>query len=376
MIDIGKILKRAWHILWSYKVLWIFGVLLALTTGGAGGGGGSGSGFHYGGSSNYNPNYQPGPFWTSVNNWFQQNIYPFFTALDQHITTFIWIGVGLLLAILVVAVILTFIRYVSEAAVIRMVDDHEKSGAKVGFKQGWRMGWTRAAFRLWLIDLVISLPVIAFLLLMGLLGLGIYLSVKNGMGSTIGIAVSAIGCMVLFVSIVIIVMIFLALLRPFFARTAVLENIGVRAAFRRGWQVIRRNWKSAALLWLVVAGIWIGSWLVSIILLIMLIPVFLVTGVLGLVVAAIPGLAAFGVTSLLSSGPLAWIIAAIVALPFFLLVLLSPLFLIGGWVQVYTSSVWTLAYREMMALEQLAGVPAAGTGEAPGPVEGSSGNRA
>ena len=29
MIDIGKILKRAWHILWNYKVLWIFGILLA-----------------------------------------------------------------------------------------------------------------------------------------------------------------------------------------------------------------------------------------------------------------------------------------------------------------------------------------------------------
>ena len=29
MIDLGKIIKRAWHILWNYKVLWIFGILLA-----------------------------------------------------------------------------------------------------------------------------------------------------------------------------------------------------------------------------------------------------------------------------------------------------------------------------------------------------------
>ncbi len=34
MINIGKILKRAWHILWNYRVLWIFGILLAITAGG------------------------------------------------------------------------------------------------------------------------------------------------------------------------------------------------------------------------------------------------------------------------------------------------------------------------------------------------------
>ena len=37
MIDFGKILKRAWHILWNYRILWIFGILLAITTGGGGG---------------------------------------------------------------------------------------------------------------------------------------------------------------------------------------------------------------------------------------------------------------------------------------------------------------------------------------------------
>ena len=33
MIDFGKILKRSWYILWNYRVLWIFGLLLALTVG-------------------------------------------------------------------------------------------------------------------------------------------------------------------------------------------------------------------------------------------------------------------------------------------------------------------------------------------------------
>ena len=31
-MDHTKILKRAWHILWQYRVLWVFGFILALTT--------------------------------------------------------------------------------------------------------------------------------------------------------------------------------------------------------------------------------------------------------------------------------------------------------------------------------------------------------
>ena len=42
MIDIKSILKRSWKILWNYKVLWIFGILLALTAGGNAGSSNSG----------------------------------------------------------------------------------------------------------------------------------------------------------------------------------------------------------------------------------------------------------------------------------------------------------------------------------------------
>ena len=93
------------------------------------------------------------------------------------------------------------------------------------------------------------------------------------------------------------------LLRPFITRTAVLENVGVGESFRRGWHMVRSNLKSAALLWAVMIGLWIGSWLGTIILIVMLIPVFILTGITGLVVAVIPGLAAFGITSLFASGP-------------------------------------------------------------------------
>ena len=40
-MNYGDLLKRAARMTWRYKVLWIFGILLALTAGGGGGGGGS-----------------------------------------------------------------------------------------------------------------------------------------------------------------------------------------------------------------------------------------------------------------------------------------------------------------------------------------------
>ena len=88
MIDIGKILKRAWHILWNYRILWIFGILLALThAGGSGGNSSSGSG----GNSNYNfngSNGNPGidwnssPFLRGLYNWFQAE-YPAAGAVSR-----------------------------------------------------------------------------------------------------------------------------------------------------------------------------------------------------------------------------------------------------------------------------------------------------
>ncbi|MFH1523795.1 MAG: hypothetical protein ABIF04_02425 [Chloroflexota bacterium] len=360
MIDIGKILKRAWHILWNYKVLWIFGILLVITGGSGGGNGGGGNtGYQFSGG-NGNGNYNPA--WVQqLTDWFQQNIAPWFAHPERYISTFIWIGVGVLLFILIVSAISAIIRYVSETAVIRMVNEYEQTGTKVGFKQGWKMGWSRAAFRMWLINLILSLPAIIFALLLLGLGVAVYFGVSNGSRVTAvtGI-VAAIGCAFLFIFAFVILMVFLGLLRHFFVRVAALENAGVGESFRRGWQMFKSNWKSAALMWLVMLGIGIGLTIAMIIVFFLLIPVYAILLIPAAIVAVIPGLVAFGITSIFSSGLLAWIIGGLVAIPFFLLVLSAPLTLIGAWVQIFDSSVWTLTYREMKALEgiALAEVPA------------------
>ncbi|NTU76002.1 MAG: hypothetical protein HGA86_07765, partial [Anaerolineaceae bacterium] len=176
MFNIGKILKRSWQILWSYRVLWIFGLLLALTMGGNGGGSSNSSSRNQFSPEN-NANFQrviseDAPQWVrDMGDWVVNDVEPLFTQPEQHIGTFVLIGLGFLLFILVVSAIAALVRYPSETAVIRMVDEYEQSGTKMKFGQGWKMGWNRRAFRLWVIDLIMAVPALLLVLIIGAVGL-------------------------------------------------------------------------------------------------------------------------------------------------------------------------------------------------------------
>jgi hypothetical protein len=357
MIDFGKILKRAWHILWNYKVLWIFGILLALTVGsrGGGNGGGGNSGYQFNGNGYQGVTPSTNPTVQELNQWFQQNIEPLGQYPAQHIATFVWIGVGILLFILIVSAIIALIRYPSETAVIRMVDEYERTGTKVGFKQGWKLGWSRRAFRMWLIDLITGLPILLFVAILVGSGAAVYFSVTsaNHAAAVTGV-VAAIGCLLIFILAFILLAILISLLRPFFIRTAALENTGVGDSFRKGWEMFKHNWKSAGLMWLIMLGIGIGFGIAGLIIFFLLIPAYIVLALPAAIVAAIPGAIALGITSIFSSGLLAWIIAILVALPFFFLIVFAPLTLVSGWYMIYESNVWTLTYREMKVLESVA----------------------
>ena len=76
----------------------------------------------------------------------------------------------------------------------------------------------------------------------------------------------------------------------------------------------------------------------------------LVTGLLGALVAAIPGLLLVGLFSLFLNGYLPWIAGGLFVLPLFFLVAFSPWILLSAWEKVFTSTVWTLTYREIKAL--------------------------
>jgi hypothetical protein len=56
---------------------------------------------------------------------------------------------------------------------------------------------------------------------------------------------------------------------------------------------------------------------------------------------------------------LAWVLGIVFVLPLFFTIAFSPWLLLGSWQAVFTSTVWTLTYREIKAL------PAAVTVEEP-----------
>lgn len=352
MIDISKILKRAWHILWNYRILWVFGFLLAVTAGG--GGGGSNSGARFGGESTDQFRWQnPPEVVTEAQQWFQQNVEPLFATEQRAIETAIWIGVGILIFALIVGALTALVRYPTETAVIRMVDDYEQTGNKVGFRQGWKMGWNRSAFHLWLIDLLLGLPVFLFVLILMAAGVGLYFSLENTPDPSLPAILAVIGLGMLVFTIFVLGMILLGLLSHFFKRAAVLEGTGVFASIRRGWQMFKTNWKSAAVMWLVMLGVHIATVIAGIVLFLLLIPILIITIVAGVVVAAIPGLLVYLLFTLFAPQWMAILAGVLAGLPLFGIVGFAPISVLGGWVKVFESSIWTLTFREFKAMENL-----------------------
>lgn len=356
-MDPVKILKRAWYILWSYRALWVFGLILALAAGSASSHGSNNSNYRYNQSRGQNQQVTPQgmqeafkEFQSEVHKFFEQGI-PQADISGRALTTFLWVIGAFILVMMVIGIVVAIARYVSETAVIRMVDEYEASGNKMTVRQGFRIGWSRTAWRLFLINLIVNLPAIALVLVLLITGVGIYFAWVNGTANFA--AFSTVATIVLaFISIfvVVILSIVLRLLRNFFWRVSVLEDIGVRESLRRGFAFVLENWKNVGLMWLVMIGLGIVWAVASIILIIVTIPVVIVTAVIAVLAVALPFLLFVGIFSTFLTSWLPWIAGALFVAPLFFTIAFSPWLLLGSWQSVYTSTVWTLTYREIKAL--------------------------
>jgi hypothetical protein len=346
-IDLTKILKRSWYILMDYRTLWIFGVLLALTAGGGnainlgrGGGGSSGRPSpSQGGSGNFPPNIDVVPQLDSI---FQNGI------PQGTINLLIGIGIGLICLVLFVSLIFAIIRYVSETAMIRMVDNYETSEEIVGFRKGWRLGWSRSAWRLFIINLIVKLPTIFILAFLIATGVVVFILFTTG-NTTVAITslVITIGVIFLLGFLVFIIQTLLNVLRHFFWRACVVENAGVIQSIKLGFSMVRHNLKEVALLWLIMIGLGIAYGLLYIFILLFMFPVILLIGMAGFLVGTLPGLLVAGVSALFIPSPWNWVIGGVLLLIILFFFLSLPGLLISGWKQTFRSNVWTLAYREL-----------------------------
>ena len=355
-MDPIKILKRAWHILWSYRALWIFGLILALA--GAGSFGGNNSGYQFGGNEQqYNQGVHPEDLPRSFREGIDELRKLFNEGSQaagitlQELSALLWIAVAFILIILIVSILMAIARYVSETAVIRMVDEYEGTGSKMTVGRGFRIGWSRASWRLFLINLIVSLPAILLVALLIISAVIIYMTIVGGKEAfAIVSVVTMIGVVFLAIFAVVILSIVLRLLRQFFWRVCVLEGAGVGESLRRGFLMVRDNWKNVGLMWLVMLGLGIAWAVASFILAIITIPIVIITVIIGAIVVAITALLLVGILSLFIGGPLPLIVGILFVLPLFFVIAFSPWILLASWQAIYTSSVWTLTYRELKAL--------------------------
>ncbi|MBL7062673.1 MAG: hypothetical protein ISS49_00510 [Anaerolineae bacterium] len=332
-MDHIKILKRAWETTWRYRALWVFGIILALTAGGVRGsgpqatfGGGNGNG-----DGNFPP---PGDFYV-----------PEISA--QIVGVLIALGVALACVAVFLIIAATIARYVAETALIRLVDDHEETGEQRSVREGFRMGWSRTAFRLFLIKLLTGLPVaLAFipLFLLALAPLLLWMT-ESRVAGAVG-TVATIGLFFLFVFLAIIVGMVLSLLMHFFRRACALEEVGVIEAIRQGYGIVRRHQKDLVVMWLIMVGLGLG-WII------VMIPVTILLVLVGAVLGGFPALLIGGLASLVFEGAAPWILAGVVGFPIFILVVAASALFLGGLMEVFKSSVWTLTYRELRVLEDV-----------------------
>ena len=342
-MDHIKVLKRAWETTWRYRALWIFGIILALTTGGGGGNGGGGGGGNGGGNGNgFQP---PGDFpWP-----------PRFEGpeIPPHIASaLIAIGISVACVIVILIIVATIARYVAETALIRMVDNHEETGEQHSVRAGFRLGWSRTSLRLFLINLLISLPtVLVFILLFALTLAPLLLWITGNRPAGIIGTVATIGLFFLVLFLAILVGATIALLMRFFWRACALEELGVIDSIGEGFGLVRRHLKDVVIMWLIMVGVRIGWAIAMVVSFIVLLPVVLLLIVVGGVLGGLPALLVGGLASLFFSGPVPWVVGAIIGLPIFILVVIAPWVFLGGLMEVFKSSTWTLTYRELRILE-------------------------
>ncbi len=325
-----KILKRAFDTTWNYKALWIFGILIALTAGGSGF-----SGSNPGMSSAGNGNGDI-PFPNGGGHFFE---FP-----PQAFAVLFIILLVVIVLVVLFSIVTTIARYVADNTLIQLVNEHEDTGTRHTVGEGFRLGWSRPAWRLFLVDLVVRIPIaVVSILFLVLAAMPLLLWFARDAALGIVGTLAALGIFLPGLFLLTIISVVVGLLRPFFHRACVLEGLGVFDSIRRGFEVVRRHLGDVVIMWQILVGVGL-AWMV------VMIPVMLLLMFVGALVAGIPDLLVGAFVHLLFSGGAApWILGALVGLPIFMLVVGLPSLFLGGLFETFKSTTWTLTYRELLS---------------------------
>ncbi|MCB2189827.1 MAG: hypothetical protein KQJ78_25725 [Deltaproteobacteria bacterium] len=161
-MNIKAQIKRSWQIVRNYRALWVLGIAFSLLT-----------------------TSTAMAFWKSIANLFMPQMMSMVPmeetermiqayqhlfesiAYSKYMDTLV-AGICVFSVVIILWSIFSIIlKYIFEASLIFVVDNYESGDAKVSARQGFRLGWSKTALRLVLIDLAIFLPLgILYLIIM------------------------------------------------------------------------------------------------------------------------------------------------------------------------------------------------------------------
>ncbi|MGD9048527.1 MAG: hypothetical protein PVF77_10760, partial [Anaerolineae bacterium] len=252
------------------------------------------------------------------------------------------------------------------------VGEHEDTGQRRGMWQGLRLGLSRTAWRFFLIDLAVDIPVIlGFLLLFALAFMPLVLGIRGSVpGTVVTGSMLTGGLFMAGIALAVVAGTLLSVVKRFFRQACALESLGVMASIRRGWAMVRHRPGDVLVMWLIMLGIGLGWAVVIVLSFLVLFPILILFISLGSLAGALPAFLVFLLSSLVFEGALPVLLAGMVWLPVFVLVMLAPWWCLGGLKEVFMSSAWTLTYRELRAVKdgepaQVPAVESAGLGAAP-----------
>jgi len=351
----AKIFRDSWNLTLRYRALWIFGVILALTT------------ISFGSALWLRDNREDQNR-TLVNweisardqAWIKENFgldLPLRYQLTRddlrrRLDTSSLSGperldfaikvlvISILIFTLLLVVTLT-LRYTSEAALIRMVNDQQDGRETYSARQGWKLAFSKAALKLFLIDLLVY-PLL--FLLSTLIFLPAMLPVLIAIsGTPAGISIGIL--LMLTLSLVSAAALFVMWVATLVSlklayRACCLEGLDVFAAIWRGFRLMRAQLGAVGLTAFVVAGLDLAYPL-------LVIPAMLLLAAGGVLLGGTLALVLGALLALVLAKASAWTIAVIAGGVLFIVVVFVPLAWLGGLREVFKSSAWTLTFREI-----------------------------
>ncbi len=240
-MDYGKLLSRAWNIVWEHKFLILLGVLVTLSGVGGGSGVSSGADFEW--------EYGDFPFTPppEMPDW-EITALPALTVA----AAILFVGVAL-----VIGVALWVVSTIARGGLIAGANAID-SGTPSNFGQAWGEAWQKG----WSLLGIGVLPAIpGLILLVAGLGLaGVFAGLYSLLGDSAVLPPRG-GLVAIWVALVCIaapIALVLSLLRTFANRACVLEDLGVFESYRRGVSVLLENVGPALILFLIQILISIG----------------------------------------------------------------------------------------------------------------------